>query len=32
VVRPDGYVGYRSGEADPTLIRDWLVLAGEAHG
>ena len=32
VVRPDGYVGYRSGEADPTLIRDWLVLAGECHG
>ncbi|HEX8972572.1 FAD-dependent monooxygenase, partial [Oryzihumus sp.] len=31
VVRPDGYVGYRSDLADPTLIRGWLVLAGECH-
>lgn len=27
-VRPDGYVGFRCGEADPGQVRDWLRLVG----
>jgi hypothetical protein len=27
-VRPDGYIGYRSGEADPRELASWLRLVG----
>lgn len=27
-IRPDGYVGFRCGEADPVQLRDWLRLVG----
>ena len=27
-VRPDGYVGFRCGEADPAQLLDWLRLVG----
>ncbi|HEY1155299.1 MAG TPA: hypothetical protein VGE95_03280 [Arthrobacter sp.] len=27
-VRPDGYVGFRCGEADPVQLLDWLRLVG----
>jgi len=29
-VRPDGYVGFRCGEADSDQLRDWLRLVGVA--
>jgi 2-polyprenyl-6-methoxyphenol hydroxylase-like FAD-dependent oxidoreductase len=29
-VRPDGYVGFRCGEADPVQLRAWLRLVGAA--
>jgi hypothetical protein len=25
-VRPDGYVGYRSADADPAALRAWLSM------
>ncbi|MDQ0731017.1 FAD-dependent monooxygenase [Arthrobacter sp. B1I2] len=31
-VRPDGYIGFRCGEADPAQLRDWLRLVGAAPG
>ena len=30
-VRPDGYVGFRCGEADPAQLRGWLRLVGAAR-
>ncbi|MDQ0767850.1 2-polyprenyl-6-methoxyphenol hydroxylase-like FAD-dependent oxidoreductase [Pseudarthrobacter defluvii] len=30
-VRPDGYVGFRCGEADPAQLLDWLRLVGAAR-
>lgn len=32
VVRPDGYVGFRSGRVDPGLLWAWLVSIGAAAG
>ncbi|WP_236653340.1 FAD-dependent monooxygenase [Streptacidiphilus melanogenes] len=32
LVRPDGYIGLRCGDADPAALRDWLRLAAALPG